>query len=57
MAANNREHDKETAHATFSSPPCYMHEIDPAYTGLIIDARQARDVARWRPARRDARTK
>jgi 5,10-methenyltetrahydrofolate synthetase len=52
MAGNNREHEKETADGTFSSPPCYMHEIDPAYAGLIIDHRQARDVARWRKAER-----
>jgi 5-formyltetrahydrofolate cyclo-ligase len=29
-----------------------MHEIDPAYAGLVVDPRQARDVARWRKAER-----
>jgi 5,10-methenyltetrahydrofolate synthetase len=36
---------------TFASPPCFMHEADPTYTGLV-DATQARDVARWRKAER-----
>jgi 5,10-methenyltetrahydrofolate synthetase len=30
-----------------------MHEIDPAYGGIVVDAGQARDVARWRKAERD----
>jgi 5,10-methenyltetrahydrofolate synthetase len=29
-----------------------MHELDPAGTGLVPDAVQARDVARWRKAER-----
>jgi len=37
----------------FSSPPCFMHEIDPAYGGLLPDRTQARDVARWRKAERE----
>ncbi len=37
----------------FSSPPCFMHEIDPAYSGFMPDRLQARDVARWRKAERD----
>ncbi len=37
----------------FASPPCFLHEVDPAYSGLTtIDARQAQDVARWRKAER-----
>jgi 5,10-methenyltetrahydrofolate synthetase len=37
----------------YSSPPCYMHEIDPAYFGLgpATDPAHA-DVARWRKAER-----
>jgi 5-formyltetrahydrofolate cyclo-ligase len=37
---------------TYSSPPCFMHELDPAYAGLTPDAVQMRDVARWRKAER-----
>jgi 5,10-methenyltetrahydrofolate synthetase len=29
-----------------------MHEIDPAYAGLVVDPERARDVARWRKAER-----
>jgi 5,10-methenyltetrahydrofolate synthetase len=52
MADNETERAEEMADGTFSSPPCYMHEIDPAYAGLVVDSRQARDVARWRKAQR-----
>jgi 5-formyltetrahydrofolate cyclo-ligase len=40
--------------ATYASPPCFMHEIDPAYMGLAMaaDPRQCVDVARWRKAER-----
>ncbi len=31
---------------TFASPPCLMHEFDPAYAGLIVDDRRSTDVAR-----------
>lgn len=37
----------------YSSPPCYMHELDPAYFGLSSGTDGARaDVARWRKAER-----
>jgi len=26
---------KEEPPAAFSSPPCYAHEVDPAYLGLL----------------------
>jgi 5,10-methenyltetrahydrofolate synthetase len=52
MATNDAERDEDTADGTFASPPCYMHEIDPAYAGLVVDPRQVRDVARWRKAER-----
>lgn len=31
---------------TFASPPCFMHEVDPAYMGIsdTTDARQRTDV-------------
>jgi 5,10-methenyltetrahydrofolate synthetase len=34
-----------------ASPPCFLHAVDPAYSGLV-DEEQARDVARWRKAER-----
>ena len=37
----------------FASPPCFMHEIDPAYGGLAPDKTQAHNVARWRMAERE----
>lgn len=39
----------------FASPPCLMHEVDPAYMGLddAIDPRQHKDVMRWRKAERE----
>ena len=36
----------------YSSPPCYMHELDPAYFGLSPQTAGA-DVARWRRAERN----
>lgn len=38
---------------TYASPPCFMHELDAAYTGSMTDAVQARDVMRWRKAERE----
>mgnify|MGYP002713209917 CR=1 FL=1 len=37
-----------------ASPPCFMHEVDPAYFNLppAEDAVQSRDVRRWRTAER-----
>ena len=40
---------------SYASPPCLAAEIDPAYFDpLTVDPQQARDVARWRKAARDA---
>jgi 5,10-methenyltetrahydrofolate synthetase len=41
--------------ADYASPPCFLHELDPAWTGLAPtpDPQQARDVARWRKAERE----
>jgi 5,10-methenyltetrahydrofolate synthetase len=35
----------------YASPPCFLHELDPAYSG-IADAATETDVARWRKAER-----
>lgn len=48
----NFEDDEAAGAGSFASPPCFMHEIDPAYGGLV-DPRQTRDVARWRKAERE----
>lgn len=39
----------------FASPPCFMHELDPAWLGFTPepDAETRRDVARWRKAERE----
>ncbi|KQV39945.1 MULTISPECIES: 5-formyltetrahydrofolate cyclo-ligase [unclassified Rhizobium] len=41
--------------ATFASPACFMHEIDPAYAGLPgpLDLQTWKDVHRWRKAERE----
>lgn len=37
----------------YASPPCFMHELDPAYFGLGLETdRAGADFARWRRAER-----
>lgn len=43
--------DDDEGPASYASPPCFMHEVDPAYMGLA-DTRQHADVQRWRKAER-----
>jgi 5-formyltetrahydrofolate cyclo-ligase len=39
--------------ATYASPACFMHEVDPAYMGLSeANPRQRADVMRWHKAER-----
>lgn len=39
--------------AEYASPPCFAHELEPAFRGYApVDRQQARDVARWRKAER-----
>jgi 5,10-methenyltetrahydrofolate synthetase len=40
--------------AAFASPPCLLHEVDPAYSGLAATAspKDWSDVQRWRVAER-----
>lgn len=53
MTNDDHPRDDDTVESSsFASPPCYMHEIDPAYGG-IADPIQACDVARWRKAERE----
>jgi 5,10-methenyltetrahydrofolate synthetase len=52
VSADARDDDEAGGTGSFASPPCYMHEIDPAYGGLV-DPGQTRDVARWRKAERE----
>lgn len=42
-------------HGTYASPPCLMHELDPACADrdMDVDPRQRRDVMRWRKAERE----
>lgn len=51
MSSDQKPDDEEAGQ--FASPPCFMHEIDPAYGGLAPDQTQARDVARWRKIERE----
>lgn len=47
--------NQDDAPGGYASPPCFMHEIDPAYMGLAeaADPRQRADVMRWRKAERE----
>ena len=46
--------DKKAQDGSYASPPCLAHEIDPTYFDpMAVDLAQARDVARWRKAKRD----
>ena len=46
--------DKPPAAGGYASPPCFAHEVDPAYVDpAAVDPRQASDVARWRKAERE----
>lgn len=49
---NNEDNDEPSG--TYASPPCFMHEVDPAYRGLAeeADPQQRADVMRWRKAER-----
>jgi 5,10-methenyltetrahydrofolate synthetase len=51
--AKDRVSKGHEATGTYSSPPCFMHELDPTYAGLMTDGVQTRDVARWRKAERE----
>jgi 5,10-methenyltetrahydrofolate synthetase len=46
--------DSDEIPGTYASPPCFMHELDPVYSGLAEenDPRQRADVMRWRKAER-----
>jgi 5,10-methenyltetrahydrofolate synthetase len=50
--SGERDEDDDTRTGEFASPPCFMHELDPTYLGMPFDARQWRDVMRWRKAAR-----
>lgn len=44
---------KEKPIASFSSPPCFLHELQDGFAGFeAVDPQQALDVARWRNAMR-----
>ncbi len=40
-------------HPQFASPPCFMHELDPAFRAETEDDQAAYDVSRWRKAQRE----
>ena len=51
----NQGGDEGSGAGSYASPPCFMHELDPVYTGLPaeVDTQQASDVMRWRKAERE----
>ena len=45
--------EDDDAPAGFASPPCFMHELDPDYTGsTVVDPQGHADVMRWRKPER-----
>ena len=50
MSGDNNDDDNQ---GQFASPPCFMHELDPAYGSAPVDRKQAHDVARWRKTERE----
>nr|WP_245649057.1 hypothetical protein [Magnetovibrio blakemorei] len=55
MSNHQNSDDDDDPPSFFASPPCFMHEIDPVYSGLLnpVDIRQQVDVTRWRKAERE----
>lgn len=53
MSAGRRDDDEDEAPG-YASPPCFLHEVDPAYMGAgpAGDLRTRQDVMRWRKAER-----
>lgn len=47
--------DDDDNPASFASPACFMHEVDPAYMGLAepLDLQTWTDVNRWRKSERE----
>lgn len=47
--------DDDEKPATFASPACFLHEVDPAYSGLAgpFDLQAWTDVNRWRKSERE----
>ena len=52
MSSNKIGEDDENGQGQFASPPCFMHELDPAY-GMPVDRQQAHDVCQWRKTQRE----
>jgi 5-formyltetrahydrofolate cyclo-ligase len=47
------DNDKSSRPRGYASPPCFAHEIDPAYyNSADVDPQQVLDVSRWRQAER-----
>lgn len=45
---------KTMSHSTYSSPPCFAHEIDEGWNGFEpVDPQTTIDVARWRKSERE----
>lgn len=46
--------DESKAAATYASPPCFMHELQPGFrAGVAGDLQTRADVMRWRKAERE----
>lgn len=48
-------HGDDDSTGTYASPPCFMHEVDPASMGLsnTSDPHERADVMRWRKVERE----
>ncbi|HEM47382.1 MAG TPA: 5-formyltetrahydrofolate cyclo-ligase [Alphaproteobacteria bacterium] len=52
MTAPDEDKDGTGRRPGYASPPCLMHEQDPAWSGLSPDDSPEKRVARWRKAER-----
>lgn len=55
MKTLDDDNEGDEAPATYASPACFMHQLDPISGRLVagIDEQQRIDVARWRKAERE----
>lgn len=47
--------DDDDAAGEYASPACFLHEVDPAYSGLlpVVDGKDWQSVKRWRKSERE----
>ncbi|TRB16509.1 5-formyltetrahydrofolate cyclo-ligase [Rhizobium rhizogenes] len=51
MAKSDRDQSDEVAHE-YASPACMLHEVDPAYSGILTGQGNSLDIFAWRKRER-----